>query len=273
VYFGGRTLLGVHTVRAGADPAPLPEQGFSHGPLGRVLRRHVHGGSVDYAGLRQGDRPLRRYAARLARTGPRTAPGRFPSRDARLAYHINAYNALTLLGVLAHWPVDSVHDVRGPIEPTPGFGFFWAQRVRLDGRTTNLYDLEHEVLRGQFDDARIHAAINCASVSCPDLRGEPYVRERLDSQLDEATRAFCSQPRHVRIDAGRERIVLSAIFDWFRDDFAAHARRIGAGEGMLDFVEHFARPDVSEALRQARENGYEVTFAEYDWSLNRATNR
>jgi hypothetical protein len=95
----------------------------------------------------------------------------------------------------------------------------------------------------------------------------------LGSQLDEATRAFCSQPRHVRIDAGRERIVLSAIFDWFRGDFAAHPRRIGAGEGMLDFVEHFARPHVSEALRHARENGYEVAFAEYDWSLNRATNR
>lgn len=230
---------------------------------GRVLAAHVVEGGVRYDTLVQDADELRRVVATLGGAGPRTIPPRFPTRASRLAYSINAYNALVLYAVVEAWPIDSVRDVHGWIEPDPGFGFFWARHYELDGRWINLYDLEHDVLRAGFEDARIHAALVCASRSCPELSERPYDPRRLDAQLDRAMRAFCE--REVVVE--EHRIVLSAIFDWYREDFERDARRAGWGETLLDYVEHCApRADVA----RARSEGLDVVFAEYDWRLNAA---
>jgi len=232
-----------------------------------VVGEVVEDGRVDYGVLTDSPGELRSYAATLAQVGPESHPSRFPTEQARLAYYINAYNALVLLAVVEAWPIDSVHEVRAPLEPVAGFGFFWSQRFRLDGEVVSLYALENRILRHRFADARIHAAINCASASCPDLAPAAYHPESLDRQLEGAARAFCSDPRHVRV-ADDGAIELSAIFDWFRGDFEAHARREGLGTEVLDFVEAYADRDLQGRLVDARDGGAEVRTLDYDWSVN-----
>ena len=255
--------LRLRRVRSEAAPFERP----SHAPLNALLGEHVRAGGVDYDALSRDGR-LDRYVATLATWGPESAPGDFPTEASRLAYSINAYNALVLFAVKRAWPIGSVHDVRGLLEPKAGFGFFWAQLFRLDGRWINLYDLEHDVLRGGFEDARIHAAIVCASRSCPTLSAEAYLPDTLDAQLDDAMRDFTSNPRHVRVDDATERIALSAIYDWFGEDFEAEARRRGAGESVLDAIAHFADERTRASLRRARAAGYTVVYRDYDWSVN-----
>lgn len=265
-------LLGFTGVTAeDAEPLPLPDDGFSHRALDRTLRAHVTDGGVDYAALARERTDLRRYLATLARVGPESTPARFSTDDARLAYYVNAYNALVLLAVAQRWPIESVHDVRGVIEPTPGFGFFYGLVFRLDRAWINLWDLEHAILRERFEDARVHAAIVCASASCPDLRAEAYDPARLDAQLDAAMRAFVASDEHVRV-IGR-RVVLSAIFDWFADDFARDARRMGTGDDALGYVIAFAEGEKRAALERARAEGWPVEHADYDWSVNAAEGR
>ncbi|MEZ4267191.1 MAG: DUF547 domain-containing protein [Myxococcota bacterium] len=263
----GRWLLGLETVRAGVAPFPQAAPNFDHALLDKLLDERVRGGHVDYTALAADSSALRRYVATLEVTGPRTTPGRFPTEAHRTAWTINAYNAAVLLGVVHHWPIRSVHDVRGAVEPKAGFGFFWAQRFVLDGESTHLMGLEGALLR-RTRDARIHGALNCASLGCPDLRSAAWSAEDLDARLDEAATRLASEPRHVQVDDAARAIVLSQIYEWYAADFANDARARGWGVEVLDWVANFAEPDVAQALAQARQAGYVVAYRPYDWGLN-----
>ena len=260
--------LGLRSITVDAEPFPQPVDRFDTQWWNAALGRWVQGDRVDYQKVRDDAAGLRRFASTLSDIGPARTPERFITQDDRLAYYINAYNALTVLAVLDHWPIASVQDVHGWLEPRPGFGFFYGLRFALDGSKTNLYDLENQVIRG-FEDARIHAAINCASISCPPLAPYAYDSRTLGAQLDRVTTAFCSSPRHVRIDEEAQEIQLSAIFDWYRADFEEHARRLGAPATVEGFITAFAVPEVAEALERGQKAGFEVVFRPYDWGLNR----
>jgi hypothetical protein len=259
--------LGLRSVVVDAQPFPQPPEGFDTEWWNGALMRWVEEDRVDYNRVLDDAQDLRRFAATLAVLGPSTTPERFQTEAERLAYYINAYNALTLLGVVDNWPISSVHDVRGWLNPRAGFGFFYGLRFSLDGGEINLYDLENGVIRG-FRDARIHAAINCASNSCPPLAPYAYDPAELDEQLDRVTRAFCSSPLHVGIDDETGEIRLSSIFDWYRADFEEHARRLGRSPTVEDFILAFAESSVADALERAREAGFELVFQPYDWGLN-----
>lgn len=200
----------------------------------------------------------------FARIGPRRTPDLFVDRATRLAYHVNAYNALVMLGVLHGNARHSVHEVRGWWAPDPGLGFFWAQRFWLDGQLVSLHGLEHDILRPTYRDARVHAAINCASASCPALRASAYRAASIDADLEEAGRRFASEAPHVVIDLSRDQIVLSSIYLWYASDFSG----AGGEGGVLDWIERHAEPDVANVLASARGRGAEVVYAPYDWSLN-----
>jgi len=260
--------LGLRSVVVDAEPFSQPPEGFNTQWWNEALGRWVQGDRVDYAEVLIDASDLKRFAATLAEVGPTATPQRFPTEDDRLAYYINAYNALTLLGVVDNWPISSVQDVRGWLDPRAGFGFFYGLRFFLDGGKINLYDLENGVIRG-FRDARIHAAINCASISCPPLASRAYDPRELDAQLDRVTRAFCSSPVHVRIDDEAREIQLSSIFEWYRTDFEEHARRLGRPPTIEEFIRAFAEPEVAEALVRARAAGFDVVFQPYNWGLNR----
>lgn len=259
--------LGLRSLSVGAEPLPLPAEGFDYDWWNDALGRWVGDGAVDYDAVRAEEGALRRFVATLGVAGPSSMPGRFRTEPERLAYYLNAYNALVLFAVIDNWPVETVHDVHGWLDPREGFGFFYGLQLPLDGGRTNLYDLEQGVIRG-FGDARIHAAINCASKSCPALAPYAFRPALLDTQLEDVTRAFCSNAPHVRIDESAQEIQLSAIFEWYKIDFEEHARRLGKPATVLDFIDAFALPDVGAALARARSDGFEVVFQPYDWALN-----
>jgi hypothetical protein len=259
--------LGLRSIDADAEPMALPAEGFDYGWWNAALGRWVRAGGVDYQAVVQDEADLRRFVATLAEAGPSSTPARFATEPEQLAYYINAYNALTLFGVIDNWPIASVQDVRGWLDPRAGFGFFYGLRFPLDGAEMNLYELENGIIRGYLD-ARIHAAINCASKSCPALAPHAFEAATLDEQLDAVTRAFCSSAPHVVIDDEAGQIRLSAIFDWYKADFEEHARRLGRPATIDGFIGAFADPETAEALGRARKAEFEVTFQPYDWALN-----
>ena len=260
--------LGLRSVTVDAEPLEQPDTGFDYKWWNAALGRWVRPGGVDYDAVRAEEGDLRRFVATLGEIGPRVTPERFTTEPERLAYYINAYNALVLFAVVDNWPINTVHDVRGWLDPRAGFGFFYGLRFPLDGGAVNLYDLENDVIRG-FVDARIHAAINCASKSCPALAPYAFEPAQLDDQLDAVTRDFCSNPPHVWVDDEAEEIRLSAIFEWYQPDFEEHARRLGRPATIVDFILAFAAPEVAARVERAQRADFEVVFQPYDWALNR----
>lgn len=260
-------LIGIRKVAPGGEPLQEDELA-GYNAWSALLARHVAPSGVAYDSLIE-DPQLRSIAATFAEFGPRSRPELFPTRDHELAYHLNAYNVLTLLGVVDRWPIDSVQDVKGPIRLRAGFGFFYGLRFRLDGRGVNLYDLENKTIR-PYGDARIHAAINCASASCPTLQGHAFVADSLDAQLDAATRGFVADDRHVRWDEAGRTVHLSSIFTWFDGDFAEHSAALGGEADTLAWIARYTEDPARQALAaRARAEGWARTFVDYDWSLNR----
>jgi len=210
-----------------ADPAELD----------RVLAKFVLAdGRVRYGALRADLGPLTRYVEALAE-----APGPFPSRQAELAYWINAYNAFVLHSMAAEYP-----DSKGRL--TGLFGranYFYRRKFKIAGQSRSLADIENNTIR-KFGEPRIHFAIVCASVGCPWLAPQAYTGENLEALLEKRTRLFFSQERNFRLEPGAVR--LSAIFDWFKGDFPA------------GFVERY-RPDAAGRKRK---------FVDWDWALNDA---
>jgi len=168
------------------------------------------------------------------------------SRDEKLVFWINTYNILAIKTVLDHWPLQSIRDAGGLFSPV------WNKPVAVvAGKMRTLHEIEHKILR-PMGEPRIHFAIVCASVSCPDLRVEAYNVSRLNQQLDAQATAFLSRP-HKGLDMEGGRIRVSKIFDWFEDDFQSHG-------GVLNFVQQY-RPDIPSGTQLA-------SYLDYDWSLN-----
>jgi len=244
--------------------APPEPASFTYDDLGRILGRVVdRNGLVDYAALAADPTDLERHYARLAATSPDSHPERFPTLESRLAYWVNAYNAAVLTAVVRRWPLGSVRDV-----PPPLLGFFVRQRVLLGGRKVSLRELENGIVRKRFDEPRIHFALNCASLGCPRLPPAPFTAARLDAELDRETRRFVAAPRNVRVDRAGGVVHLSAIFDWYGDDFTGWLRRHrpGVRPTLLSYVHLYAGEELRAALEGC--DRCRVEFIEYDWTLN-----
>ncbi len=178
-------------------------------------------------------------------------------RDEQLAYWINLYNALTVKVVLDHYPVKSIRD----IDISPGWFSFgpWDKKlVKVEDEWLSLNDIEHRILRPIWRDARVHYAVNCASIGCPNLAPTAYNAETMEGRLTEAARAYINHPRGVSIEGGR--LHVSKIYEWFVEDFG------GDEKGVLDHMRHFANPELAKRLAKFTAiDGYR-----YDWGLNDA---
>jgi hypothetical protein len=180
------------------------------------------------------------------------------NRDQQFAYWVNLYNALTVKVVLDHYPVESIRD----IDISPGLfssGPWGKKLITVEGRTLSLDDIEHRILRPIWRDARIHYAVNCASIGCPALLPEAFDADKLEAQLDQAARDFINHPRAVT-QAPDGAFVLSSLYDWYRDDF---------GKRDAEFITHlrtFAAPELAAALADMTE--LDIARYVYDWSLN-----
>lgn len=226
--------------------APAGAAGEARDAFAGLLRDNVSAaGAVNYPGIKADPR-LAEYLDYLATADPDS----FATDQERLAFWINAYNALAIKGIL---------DGLSPDGLFARVIFFRTTDYMLAGREINLYDLERDIII-PFNEPRIHFAINCASVSCPILGAAPYVADQLEPQLEAATRAFINDPAKNRFDLAANTASISKIFDWFR---AAFERAASSVQKYL--VSYVADPEA--ALHLARD-GFEVRYLDYDWSLN-----
>jgi len=231
--------------------AATPALAFDHSAWDGLVRRHVvvlDGGKASQVRYAAIDRAaLGRYLAALSAVPPAEFE-RWPAAE-RKAFLINAYNAFTVEKILTRYP-----DIRSIWDFGKFFGNpFKDEFFTLLGRRASLDGIEHDTLRRQYADPRLHFALNCASVGCPMLREEAYVAARLDAQLDDQARRFLSDGSRNRYRDGR--LEVSRIFDWYKDDFAPRERY---------FARHAAFLGAdAEAVGRAK-----LVFLEYDWALN-----
>lgn len=240
----------VWLIAAGLAWAATTARGFDHGVLDALLKERVSAGLVDYAALKTDPR-LSAYLEVLAAA----EPAALEARAEQLAFWINAYNAYTLKLIADHHPLKSIKDV-----PHAGVESPWDLPVaRVGGRTLSLNHIEHQILRAELKEPRIHYAVVCAALSCPPLRSEAYVAERLEEQLAEQARVFLA--KQSRFDGGARRAELSLIFRWFAVDFGTEPAA----------VLRSLAPHAPAAVRQSLANESErwtVSYLDYDWSLN-----
>ena len=217
-----------------------------HATFDNILRASVRGERVDYELVRRTNAdPLGAYLDELADKRVELFP-----RDHQLAYYINLYNATMLKAVLDRQAADPAW--------TPAaedFAVFKLPLVRLRGRVTSLNDLEHQVIRKQFKDPRVHAALNCAAESCPPLLSRAYRADDLDAVLEENMRRFVNDPVRNPIDLKNRKLVVSQIFEWYADDF-------GGRDQIDEYIDRYHDADTT---------GWPVSFVEYSWELNDAT--
>lgn len=232
-----------------------------HGQYAEVLARVVRGGAVDYAALQRDRKLLDSYRAQLAAVAETALAGW--TRDQQLAFWINAYNAGVLATVIDHYPITR-GSLIGLAFPANSIwqisGAFKAARHEVAGRARSLDDIEHRIVRPRFREPRVHMALVCAARGCPPLRAEPFAGGRLDTQLDDQTRAYLGDREHgFRWDSAAKRLEVSSIFKWFADDFAA-------GGGVRGFLaQHAGDPALAAAIRDTSNS---LRYLDYDWTLN-----
>ena len=239
-------LLASALVSAGAGAAP-DSATFDHGVWTELLQHYVdEDGMVAYRRLEAEARARRAaYLDSLAELDPSSLPPK-----ERMAFWINAYNAAVVNGILAG------QSPEGVISRKRFFGWY---TTRIAGRDRTLDEIENTILRKQFRDPRIHMALVCGASSCPRLRREAYVGERLDEQLEDQARWFVNDPRRNRVDPVIDQLELSSIFKWFAADF-------GGEDGVRAFVARYASWPDQAAL--ATRSAVPVRYLDYDWTLN-----
>ncbi len=233
----------------------------THRAWDKLLQKHVNDkGLVDYDALIEKDRKaLESYLNDLGHVSRRQYKAW--TRNQKLAYLINAYNAYTIKAIIDHYPIQPSGLARfrfpkNSIRQIPGV---WDKlKFAVAGEKMTLNEMEHEEMRAKLKEPRIHFAIVCASIGCPLLRNHAFTAENLDTELDRAAKAFMRNPDKVRIDRDDKELHLSRIFKWFGEDFEK------AG-GVAAFVARYL-PDSDAAY--VKPNDLDIEWLDYDWSLN-----
>lgn len=258
--FAAAALLSFLAWRAGerhiAEVHPAVSFDHDHSSFTAILRRYVRGGRVDYAAWKgAGESDLHFYLAALESV--RHDDYERWTREQKLAFWINAYNGNTIRLILDNFPVRSIRSI-GHL-PLAAFRehFIWMPEFQKD--RMSLDQIEHEILRKQFGEPRVHFAIVCASNGCPALRPEAYRAAALDKQLEEAARQFVRDPKKNDFDAGSRTLYLASIFKWYRRDFEQSAGTL------TEFVARYAEEPAAVSIRTG---SVRVVFLPYDWSLN-----
>ncbi|PSB22769.1 DUF547 domain-containing protein [filamentous cyanobacterium CCP1] len=244
------------------NQAVVSSEPLNYDIYAEVLKRYVdEDGFVDYQGLQLDSEQLRAFNQALGEVSSEQFESW--SEPDQIAFLINAYNSFTLQSIIDQTPIKaSIRDIPG----------VWRiRRFNVAGQSKTLDDIEHGTLRKDYLEPRIHAALNCTAISCPRLRTEPYTGDRLDTQLDEQVRQWLDSPHGLQIDRDANVVSLSAIFDWFGEDWiSAYNTETGFSgnqkqRSALNFISNYVSPDDREYLQQGN---YDVNYLEYDWALN-----
>lgn len=209
----------------------------SHQIFNSLLRKYVNSsGSVNYSGLKQDKNTLKKYLNELSKN----TPDHSWSKNASLAYWINAYNAFTLKLIVDNYPLKSITDLNN--------GKPWDVKwITLGNKKYSLNTIEHDIIRPAYNDARIHFALNCAAISCPPLLNQAFTANNIDQLLDVRTKSFINSSAN---DLSTSKIKVSKIFDWYKKDFGDVAA----------FINKYSKTKINgNAI---------VSFKEYNWNLN-----
>ena len=227
-----------------------------------VLETYVdETGMIDYAALQQDRQALDAVNAAIAIVSDETYNSWTEAEQ--IAYWVNAYNSITLASIINQEPI------KASIKDIPGVWRITKHPVQSDNKT--LDNIEHQELRANFNEPRIHAALVCAAISCPPLRTEPFTGESLDAQLDDQVEKFLAKPDGLRIDQAEGKVYLSTIFEWFGEDWIP---TYGTDEGftgsaseraVLNFISNYVSEEEKAYLMAG---DYQVSYINYDWSLN-----
>lgn len=230
-----------------SNQAYTQSQGQSNESLDKVLKSYVKEGSVNYSGIQSNPKDLKIYLDQTSIVSKET----FDSwnKNDQLAFLINIYNAHTLYLVAQNYPVKSIKDI------AVNTGGPWKQPiVELFGDKISLDELEHEVIRKNYPDPRVHFVLVCAALGCPELIDTPYEAQILEQQLEQQTKVFLLDNEKNSIDTHQKVLKLSPIFNWFKEDFILESGTV------IEFVNpYFGNQANSE---------YKIEYTNYDWSIN-----
>jgi len=202
----------------------------------------------DYEGVQESDEILQRYIDSLAETDPRTL-----NRAEQMSYWINMYNALTVQVVSRNYPIESIKEVGGSLFAS---GPWDDEVISVTGKALTLNDIEHRILRPIFNDYRIHFAVNCASIGCPNLAPSVYTAENLESLLAEGAEKYLTHERGITLL--EDELRLSSLFKWYGSDFG------DSHEEMLDTLTKYLDKELRDQIINF--DG-DIEF-DYDWQLN-----
>lgn len=216
----------------------LLSQNIEHPAWDAFLKEYVaNNGQVNYKTIAANKGQLNSYLNELVKNQPQSNW----SNNEKMAYYINAYNAYTIKLIVDNYPLKSIKDIPSP----------WDKKfIPLNGKLESLNHIEHDILR-KMGDARIHFAINCASVSCPKLLNEAFTSENLNEQLDEVATDFINNPQKNKLY--KNAISISKIFDWFKKDFEQNG-------SLIAFLNRYSRTAIDPKAK--------ISHLEYDWNLN-----
>ena len=226
----------------GADFRGADFRGVDHSAFDAILEANVRNERVDYLTIRKKHyQDLTAYLDRLSRVDVDEL-----SRDERLAFYINLYNAAMIRAVVERFRADySPED--------DDFRVFKEKSIRLGAGKISLDQIENKIVRPRFKDARIHVALVCGARSCPPLLARAYRGDDLDAVLEANMKRFvANDPFRNPIDLPRRQLRLSALFDWYADDF-------GGKGGIAAYVDKYHDQDLSR---------FKVSFLDYSWKLN-----
>lgn len=206
-------------------------------------------GRTDFIALASNIDELKIFVDAIAEVSPKSHPDLFTSREAILSYHINAYNALAMYGVIERDIPDNFSSFFKRLS------FFKLRGVTIGGKSTDLYTYENKVIR-KFDEPRLHFALNCMVRDCPRLPQEAFEPNTLDSTLDALTREFLSKPKYIRVNHDKRTVHLSYIFKLYPEDFVES----GKVKDLIPYVNRYVKPEIP--------SHYKVKIMDYDWTVN-----
>lgn len=226
-------------------------QPVSHDIFDELLQKYVtEEGWVNYKGFDAERSRFQSYLDILSQNPPNTTHW---NEAERLTYWINAYNAFTIELILQHYPLKTIRDIGGKF---PMINSSWDVKFfQLGGADFDLNTIEHEILRKNFDEPRIHFAIVCASISCPRLLNQAFTADKVYEQLELQAIDFANRDSKNRIT--KEKAELSQIFEWYKVDFTK-------GQSLIEYINQYSQVKI--------ERNTKVSFIEYDWGLNEVCN-
>ena len=246
------SVLFLYHFRVEADSRtqqPVDASSFSHDLFDQVLQEYAdEAGQVNYTKLKANPEKLEKYLDLLA-----VANLTELSYNAQLAFWVNAYNALVIKGVIDHYPTTSVRKIKW------FGGFFYRLKFQVAGQTYSLNQIEHDIIRTEFVDPRVHFVLVCASTSCPPLANSAFSAETIEERLETATFNFIQNPDKVRIDRSKREVHLSKIFKWYKNDFNE------GYDGVADFLADYLPPEDADFVSA---NDVKFHYMDYDWTLN-----